>query len=377
MNILITGDFCPSFGSNAYPAEKISPESIFTDFLPEIQKADFSIVNLECPLTESHTPIKKCGPNLRAGRLWADLLKDSGFDMVTLANNHIMDQGPQGLTDTFRECKRVGLDTVGAGDNLEEAQKTYYKEIKGTKLAIVNFAENEFASAEPDRPGAHPMNVVQNSRKIIKAKQEADFVLAIIHGGHEHCKYPSPRMVEQYRFYADMGADAVVAHHTHCIGGAEIYNDTPILYSMGNFFFPRETQFDGWFTGYAVQLNTGAKGTPISFELLPYSQCKTSEAVSLLEGRGREDVTAEIMNIGSQIQSGEACSEWQKFADSVQYSYLYSMSAVPRLLRAVFRRLGMQKLLLRNKPKMIKQLNMCKCEAHNDLLVRSFERYLR
>ncbi|ARN56294.1 CapA family protein [Sedimentisphaera salicampi] len=377
MNILIAGDFCPTYGSNQYPDEKIRPEDIFTDFLPEIQKADYAIVNLECPLTQAATAIEKCGPNLKAGRLWADLLKDAGFDMASLANNHIMDFGSQGLSDTLGECDRVGLDAVGAGDNLEHASKTFYKEIEGVKLAVLNFAENEFASAEQDKAGAHPMNVVQNSRKIMEAKKQADFVLVIIHGGHEHCHYPSPRMVEQYRFCADMGADAVICHHTHCIGGLEEYNGVPIAYSLGNFFFPSGSAFDGWRYGYAVRLELEA-GEDLAFEIIPYSQCLGGEAVELLAGQKKKEMTEQILSIGKQIQDGSYLQHWQQFVSERCYAYLYNISSVPRLVWGAARRLGLLPLIFKlpcnNKKKTRVKQNMIRCEAHRDIIIESLKK---
>lgn len=192
--ILIAGDFCPAWSSISYPNKTVDPKCVFGEFSSVIKNADLSIVNLECPLTTSDAAIPKCGPSLKAGAVWASCLKNAGFDLATLSNNHVMDYGEKGLNDTLLECQKAGLGTVGVGHCLKESRKTYYLETDGVKLGVVNFSENEFASASWDKPGTHPMDIVENCHAIRDAKEEADKVIVIIHGGHEHWSYPSPRM---------------------------------------------------------------------------------------------------------------------------------------------------------------------------------------
>jgi len=164
-------------------------------------------------------------------------LKQLKVDAVTLANNHILDYGAKGLSDTFETLKQNKIDYVGAGNNLKEAAQPLTLEKDGQRIAILNFCENEWSIAEEDKPGANPMDIIENTNQIKAAKATHDKVICIIHGGHEYYHLPSPRMQKQYRFYVDNGADAIVGHHTHCVGGYEVYNDVPIIYSLGNFLF--------------------------------------------------------------------------------------------------------------------------------------------
>ena len=106
-------------------------------------------------------------------------------------------------------------------------------------IFIFNFCENEWSIAESDNPGANPMDIIDNANQIKYARELADYVIVIVHGGHEYYNLPSPRMQKQYRFYADQGADIVVGHHTHCISGNEVYKGVPIYYSLGNFIFTK------------------------------------------------------------------------------------------------------------------------------------------
>jgi poly-gamma-glutamate synthesis protein (capsule biosynthesis protein) len=185
----------------------------------------------ECPLTLSSNAIEKIGPNLKAHPDIANVLGAAGFG----ANNHIYDYGQQGLLDALKILKNSGLAYVGAGVDLKEAQEPFFTEIKGVRLSFINIGEIEFSSAGPGRGGANPMDLIDNFHQIQNAKRNADHVIVIIHGGHEYYHYPSPQTLKRYRFYAESGASVVIAHHTHCIGGYEVYKGVPIFYSLGNF----------------------------------------------------------------------------------------------------------------------------------------------
>src|SRR5690606_16683331 len=97
-------------------------------------------------------------------------------------------------------------------------------------------------------------DVIDNVRQIKREKQISDKVIVIVHGGHEYYNLPSPRMVKQYRFYAENGADLVVGHHTHCISGHETYNGVPIFYSLGNFLFTKPSRHQSWYNGLVLEI---------------------------------------------------------------------------------------------------------------------------
>ena len=117
--------------------------------------------------------------------------------------NHILDYGHEGLLKSIECCKDQGLDVVGVGDNLSEAERIIYLEKDGKKLAIINCCEHEFSIATESEAGANPLNPIRQYYAIQEAKKHADYVLVIVHGGHEHFQLPSPRMQETYRFFVD------------------------------------------------------------------------------------------------------------------------------------------------------------------------------
>lgn len=282
MKVIISGDFAPRHRL-AKQVEERAFQDIFPDELVTIIKsADYSLVNFESPIIDKgFKPIKKCGPNLGCTSDAADALKYAGFTAVTMANNHIFDYGTDGLYKSMEFCKKIGLDVVGVGKNLQDAERTLYVEKAEKKLAIINCCEHEFSIATTTSGGANPLNPIHQYYAIQEAKKQADYVLVIVHGGHEHYQLPSPRMQETYRFFIDAGADAVVNHHQHCYSGYEVYNGKPIFYGLGNFCFDykgKPTQ--KWTEGYLVEIDFG---TEITYRIHPYCQYGDEATIKLLE----------------------------------------------------------------------------------------------
>jgi poly-gamma-glutamate synthesis protein (capsule biosynthesis protein) len=144
--ILIAGDFCPQLRVANFIEKNDDSTVIFNEIQSIVKNADYSIVNLECPvvLGEEARPIKKIGPHLRCDEKTIKLIKSLGFEMITLANNHIYDYGEIGIKDTLEVCKNYGITTVGAGVNLEQAKKNVSHEIKGKCFSFINCCEHEF-----------------------------------------------------------------------------------------------------------------------------------------------------------------------------------------------------------------------------------------
>lgn len=270
MKITIAGDYCPG-EKTSLAIESEQYTSILGEIKDVISKVDYSIVNLECPVAHtSYSPIDKCGPNLKCSEKSIEALKWTGFNCVTLANNHFLDYGVEGVKDTIITCNKNSLDYVGGGINAKEASKTLYKKIGDDILAIINCCEHEFSIATEKHAGSNPLNTINQYYAITEAKKKADFVLIIIHGGVEHFWLPTVRMKELYRFFIDVGADAVVNHHQHCYSGYEVYHEKPIFYGLGNFCFDGIGSGERWSSGYMVNLSFFSNR--VEFELIPYRQ---------------------------------------------------------------------------------------------------------
>lgn len=363
MKVLIAGDFCPT--------ERLKPivesgdyHSIFCEVESVIKSADYSIVNYECPVVlGNYSPIEKCGPNLASSAKGIDAIKYAGFNIVTLANNHIMDFGDQGLTDTIKTCEKENVDTVGAGANLKEAARILYKRKGNETLAIINCCEHEFSIATDNSAGANPLNPIQQYYQIKEARQNADYVLVIVHGGHEHYQLPSPRMVETYRFFIDAGADVVVNHHQHCFSGYEMYKDKPIFYGLGNFCFDNVNRCGTmWNNGILLILDIDKS---IQFKIIPYIQNNKNVGIQILDNTAYNEQLTNINHIIKDISSlkqnfSELVKSKKKFND-----YLFEPYKSPICKKLYYRNL-LPNLFSHNK-KIILENIVC-CESHKDIL---------
>lgn len=365
MKILITGDFCPIGRQAAMLEEK--PEFLLGGFQEIIESSDLAITNLECPITNESNAIVKTGPALKSDNSAVSFLKKVGFNLVTLANNHIMDYGVNGLKDSLEALGKEQMDYVGAGMNFEEASKFYIHESGGIKVAILNFAENEWSTTFDADPGANPVAPVRNYKQIQDAKKQADKVVVITHGGHEMNRFPSLRMKELYRFYVDAGADAVVNHHTHCTSGYEMYNNAPIFYSLGNFLFDHAVhRNDIWNKGMAVILSV--LGGAISFEIVHYNQANENPGLEIADETESKLRNHELEKI-TEIIKDDLLLE-KEFTKWVQKQRkLFKAFIEPhgiKLLATLQTRKLLPSLWSGRKKKLL--LNLIRCEAHQDIL---------
>lgn len=371
MKILIAGDFCPR-DRVASLIEEEKYNEIFGEVKSYTNNVDLAIVNLEAPIVESSNakPIEKCGPNLRCTSKAIDALKYAGFNMVTLANNHLYDFGEEGLKNTLEACKKGNIATVGAGLSLMEASKTCFQNINGQTLAIVNCCEHEFSIATDSTGGCNPLNPIRQYYAILEAKKRADKVIVIVHGGHELFNLPSPRMKETYRFFIDAGADVVVNHHQHCYSGYEEYKGKTIFYGLGNFCFDRDSQRStSWNEGYMVMLNI-EKG--ISYAIIPYLQGNDSPGVCILSEEEKFVFDDRITSLNAIISDdGQLISEREQFMYKTRRGYLLSLEPYQnKYLSALYWR-GLLPSTIRKRK--MRLLNYLQCESHIERLLYSLQ----
>lgn len=366
MIVLIAGDFAPR-ARLAKQIEERRFSEVFPDELRQIiSAADFSFVNFESPIIEDgFKPIPKCGPNLHCTPEAGEAIRYAGFTGVTMANNHILDYGIEGLNKSVEVCRKCGLDVVGVGNNVAEAGNVLYLEKDGKSLAVINCCEHEFSIATDLKAGANPLNPIRQYYSIKEAKQKADYVLVIVHGGHEHYRLPSPRMQETYRFFIDAGADAVVNHHQHCFSGYEVYNEKPIFYGLGNFCFdiyPTKVN-TSWNFGYMTEITFDEE---IDFRIIPYNQYGENPTIELLDENAFSDDLKELNSIISDEKllrgrTEEYYRSSEKFEMSCLEPYsgrvmskLYSMGIAPSFIKG---------------DKASSILNHVDCESHRDKLL--------
>lgn len=366
MNVLIAGDFAPCARLDRQICKKDYGKIFSNRIRTIINAADFSFVNLESPIIEyKYEKIPKCGPSLHCAKEAAEAIKYAGFTGVTLANNHILDYGKVGLVSTVESCREQGLDTVGVGKNLDEAADILYLDKKSETLAIINCCEHEFSIATEENAGANPLNPIKQYNAICEARKKAKYVVVIVHGGPEHYKLPTPRMQDTYRFFIDVGADAVINHHQHCYSGYEEYRGKMIFYGLGNFGFDVEhnTVGDSWNLGYMVGLNFSEQ---VAFTIYPYVQYAQRPTIELLEV---DALDKELNRLNAVISNSSAlhadvkqyyigCSDFER---SILEPYsgrvlnkLFSFGLLPKFVKG---------------RKAIAVLNHVSCESHREKLI--------
>ena len=209
-----------------------SVQSIFAE-------ADIIIANLEGPLYDGYRAVPgKC--TIRANSGWADILKTVGIDTVTLANNHLMDHGKYGFFSTISALKKVGIEYVGAGADIEEARKPLFKEINGYRVAILartSVIVNSPSYADRDNPGVAFLDIEELVNNVKACRNQADVVVVLMHWGIEEYSYPTPDQRKQAKGLIKAGVDIVFGHHPHVVQGYERFGCGIAAYSLGNFVF--------------------------------------------------------------------------------------------------------------------------------------------
>lgn len=373
MKVLIAGDFVPR-RRTATQIEK-GDFSCLEEVKPIIQSADYAIVNFESPVVMREAkPITKTGPSLHCTEKAMKCVAQAGFNCVTLANNHFRDFGQVGVEDTLLACKKFGMDYVGGGKDMEEAERILYKEIDGLRLAIINICENEWSIASEKHGGSAPLNLVKNYYAIQEAKAISDFVLVIVHGGTELYNLPSPRMKETYRFFIDCGADAVVNHHQHCYSGYEEYKEKPIFYGLGNFCFDKVQAKEDKLReeGFMVEISFDKQ---IDYCLIPYVQCSESAPrVALMQDMS--DFETSIKQLNLIIEEDTLLK--QSFDKHAIAGFITAKDILAPYSSNLFKSMYSKGLLpsFVTRKRLTKFLSNIQCESHKDILLLGLKHQL-
>lgn len=365
-----TGDFCP-WKRVQETYQKGNWQSMFSEVLPFFEANHLNVLDLECPLTLQEKTITKTGPHIKAHPDTAALLNHLKCSLVATANNHFKDYDGQGMEETYTALKKHQIQYLGSGSNLEEASKTFYWSKDNLTLAFINVAENEWTTTQGSESGCHPIDLVQVYYQIQKAKANADFVVVIAHGGHEHYELPSPRMKKWYRFFVDAGASAVIAHHTHVVSGYEVYQQAPIFYSLGNFCF----DWDGmrnkpWNRGMLVRLKF-EKGQAVGFETFFTNHNNEQAGVFMCSETEQNQMQAHLNKLNEVILDDDQLeaafhayvASWKPIMNTWIQPYqgkylpsLYKKGLLPSII---------------SKSKKLLLTNLVRCEAHRDIFIHS------
>lgn len=274
-DILLAEDMQPLLNSHGYDF----PFKYLKELIPNY---DILLGNLEGPITQHPFPIADTKEFVyKAEPDCASALKNFGFTILNLANNHILDFGVAGMLDTWCALDGVGITHFGSGKNLTEAAKGKILEIGGVTIGFLGFMQiwqGYLCSypfyAEDNRPGV-PMATDQLIRQSIdQLRSKVDILVANFHWGRNYADVRY-QQIQLGRLAVDYGADLVIGHNAHNFQGMEIYRQVPILYGLGNFTFGTNGEFrqlpdTHWHHGWIAHILM-KNGVAIQLDLIPIS----------------------------------------------------------------------------------------------------------
>ncbi len=276
--------------------------------------ADIVFCNLEAPLCNLEGPPKRFKTLIHAKEESIIYLKNAGFNVVSLANNHTTDFGWSSLKRTMELLDEKNINHVGAGKDLDEARKPVVLKLRGLKIAFLAYCwalptiEEMPVAATKYSPGMAPYDLNLISEDIRKLRNDVDYIIISLHWQDEFTHYPKPKVIAEARNVIDMGADVIIGHHPHVLQGYEEYHNGVIFYSLSNFLFSpwfvtnegRWINYDGegeirrWYPkcreGVILKCSLPQSKKHISYELIPTIQEKIEPIVKLAPEKAKNKI---------------------------------------------------------------------------------------
>lgn len=239
LSVLFTGDVLLDRGTRPW-IEKEGTAALFKGVEQAFRKADAVVINLECPLTHRNTPVGKKFV-FKGEPQWAKGLRQVGITHAALANNHTIDQGEEGLADTYRALTDAGITPLGYGKTLEEQLTPVVIRKGDIKVALFNTIPLpiENWTAREGHPNICQASIGRLASHIrnYKARHPSDFAVAVLHWGTEFQSVPDMQQRYDAHQLIQAGVDAIIGHHPHVLQSCDTLSSVPVFYSLGNFVF--------------------------------------------------------------------------------------------------------------------------------------------
>jgi len=209
----------------------------FRKIKEDLYKYDFVFANLETPITARGRAVKNKAYTFRLAPENSEILKDIKLDVVSVANNHLLDFGVKGMNDTLRKLRELRIVYTGAGINKKASRIPARIHFGTTQIYFLAYCERPPLSfyAKKKRPGTARIRLKDIKKDLKLYKKKDNIVLVSLHWGIEKMHYPRRYQKRIARKIIKAGADGIIGHHPHWPQGIEIYKNKPIIYSLGNF----------------------------------------------------------------------------------------------------------------------------------------------
>lgn len=374
VEVIIAGDLVPTTSNYELFCRGDAKALLGDELLTVFRKANVRIFNLEVPLADKATPIPKSGISLIAPTQTIAGIRAFEPTLISLANNHIMDQGAEGLTSTINIIEKNGLKHIGAGNDLDIAQKPQLIKADDITIGFFSCADREFNCADDTNPGANPFDVIDTMEQIALLKEQCDFLIVLFHAGKEEYRYPSPGLMKTCHKIANKGADVVVTQHSHCIGCAEKFEHSTIVYGQGNFLFDYKNN-EYWSNSVIIRVNL-IRGKEAEVSYIPLLREENHVRIANAQEANEimEHFNARSLEI---LDKRNVQSRYIKFVDDVSDYYKTIMLGAIRynLIFRLFNRLTRGKFancvasrMICGKAK-LDILNIIQCDAHREAVI--------
>jgi poly-gamma-glutamate synthesis protein (capsule biosynthesis protein) len=277
----------------------------FREITPALHTGDIVFGNLEAIISsDGATPLFPNKPySFHASSVAAQALKNAGFHVLSLANNHAMDYGPDALAETRRLLSGKGIAVFGAGKDINEARRPVVITSHGMRFGFLGYgvAHSRKVYATLDRAGIVPIWMDDIRKDIQDLRKQCDVLIVSLHWGREYDTSPSQKQREESHQIIDWGADIIIGHHPHVMQGIEIYKNRVIAYSLGNFIFDQR----GKGTDRSFILACRFRGKALySAEIIPLDRYR-SYFPKVADGQRRIEILQAIREISSPLNQHE------------------------------------------------------------------------
>jgi len=366
------------FAGDLFPTDKNSKE--FTDanvnmllgddLLEYWYSNDFRCFNLEGPLCDEGNPIKKNGVCLSACCGTINGIERLRPSLISLANNHIMDYGVEGINSTLSLLKDRNINYTGIGQTSNIARQSFITVLKGIRIGVYACVEHEFSEATEWQIGANvyePLNVFDDVQNL---SNNCDITVVLFHGGKEYYRYPTPELQRRCRKFIDKGASVVLCQHSHCIGCEEKYKDGFIVYGQGDFLFDHgDSEYRQ--TSVLVQIEFDIANRDIQVNYIPI--VKYNQYVRFANNEDKNNILDEFDFRSRQIcESGFVERNFKQFCSQKYNAYVAALLGRKKfwaMINKITKGKFMEKYY--SLSGLLRLYNYIKCEAHREVLLEA------
>src|SRR5680860_119834 len=235
---IFVGDIMLSRSIGDFLARRQDYNFPFAKIAPVLVGADLVFGNLESPISDQGESSGRLY-SFRADPLATPGLKNSGFTVLSVANNHAFDYGLAAFTDTLVNLKKLGLNYAGGGANFTEAHQGAYQEINGIKITVLAYTDllPKSQMATDKQAGFAYLDEEQMIKDIKQAKEQSDLVIVSFHWGQEYETKANEHQKKIASEAVKAGASLIIGHHPHVVQEYTDIQGVPVAYSLGNFIF--------------------------------------------------------------------------------------------------------------------------------------------